>query len=213
VRLGYPFETLVPSYATAIGTSADRPAALAELMGILAAGGVRLPQHRVESLAFAAGTPYEAHFSPKRAAARRVLGEDVAHAVRAALVDVVTNGTARRVAHTFVTPGGAPIAIAGKTGTGDHRFKTFARGGAQTGERVLDRSAVFAFMIGERHFGVVTAYVAGPSAAAYRFTSALPLEVLRALSPALAPLVGAAPRAHEDDVLAAPREAMALGAR
>ena len=34
-RLGYPFDSLVPSYATALGSSADRPAALAELMGIL----------------------------------------------------------------------------------------------------------------------------------------------------------------------------------
>src|SRR5205823_4430861 len=33
-RLGFPFERLVPSYATAIGSSSDRPAALAELMGI-----------------------------------------------------------------------------------------------------------------------------------------------------------------------------------
>src|SRR5690606_3369446 len=32
-RLGYPFEHLVPSLATALGSSGDRPAALAELMG------------------------------------------------------------------------------------------------------------------------------------------------------------------------------------
>ena len=31
-RLGYPFDHLVPSYATAIGSSADRPGALAELL-------------------------------------------------------------------------------------------------------------------------------------------------------------------------------------
>ena len=60
----------------------------------------------------------------------------------------------------------------------------------------MNRSAVFAFAIGDRHFGVVTAYVAGPSAADYRFTSALPLEVLRALAPAIAPLVGSAPAAR-----------------
>ena len=34
-RLGYPFGSLVPSYATAIGVSGDRPAALAELIGII----------------------------------------------------------------------------------------------------------------------------------------------------------------------------------
>src|SRR5258705_7826170 len=34
-RLGFPFQRLVPSYATAIGSSADRPAALADLMGTI----------------------------------------------------------------------------------------------------------------------------------------------------------------------------------
>jgi hypothetical protein len=34
-RVGYPFGYLVPSFATAIGSSADRPAALAELVGII----------------------------------------------------------------------------------------------------------------------------------------------------------------------------------
>jgi membrane peptidoglycan carboxypeptidase len=212
-RLGYPFDSLVPSYATAIGTSADRPAALAELMGIVNAGGLRLPERRVESLAFARGTPYETNFAPAESAAPRVLDADVARSVRAALGDVVAHGTARRVASTFETPEGDAILIAGKTGTGDHRYKTFARGGAQTSERVLNRSAVFAFMIGERHFGVVTAYVAGPSAAEYRFTSALPLEVLRALSPALVPLVGAAPIAREADALAAPPATSPVAAR
>jgi membrane peptidoglycan carboxypeptidase len=201
-RLGYPFDTLVPSYATAIGTSADRPAALAELMGIIAADGMRYPERRLQALAFADGTPYETNFAPAPRPAARVLDPNVARAVRAALGDVVDRGTARRVANTFVTPAGDAILIAGKTGTGDHRYKTFARGGVQTGERVLGRSAVFAFVIGERHFGVVTAYVAGPNAAQYRFTSALPLEVLRALSPVLAPLVGAAPIAREADPLA-----------
>jgi hypothetical protein len=212
-RLGYPFESLVPSYATAIGTSADRPAALAELMGIIAAGGVRYPEVRLASLAFAEGTPYETNFAPVRPAPPRVLDADVAQTVRAALGDVVAQGTARRVASTFSTPRGDAILVAGKTGTGDHRYKTFARGGAKTGERVLNRSAVFAFVLGERHFGVVTAYVAGPSAAEYRFTSALPLEVLRALSPAIAPLLGAAPIARELDPLAPPPPGEAIATR
>jgi hypothetical protein len=202
VRLGYPFDSLVPSYATAIGSSADRPAALAELMGVIASGGLRLGERRVEALAFATGTPFETNFHAEDVSAVRVLPEEVARAVRGALGEVVASGTARRVASTFTDAGGAVIPIAGKTGTGDHRHKTFARGGAKTGERVLNRSAVFAFLIGERHFGVVTAYVSGESAAEYKFTSALPLEVLRALSPAIAPLIGAAPIAS--DALASP---------
>ena len=43
-----------PRYATAIGVSGDRPAALAELMGIIVNGGVRLPTARIEELHFAA---------------------------------------------------------------------------------------------------------------------------------------------------------------
>jgi membrane peptidoglycan carboxypeptidase len=42
-RLGFPFAQLVPSYATAIGSSADRPAALAELMGTIMNNGEDLP--------------------------------------------------------------------------------------------------------------------------------------------------------------------------
>ena len=58
-KLGYPFEALTPSYATAIGASGDRPSALAELMGIVVNCGMRLPAARVESLEFARDTPFE----------------------------------------------------------------------------------------------------------------------------------------------------------
>ena len=54
-RTGYPFDSLVPSYATAIGSSGDTPAALAELMGIILNGGLRLPTTRIEELRFAEG--------------------------------------------------------------------------------------------------------------------------------------------------------------
>ncbi len=50
--VGYPFDHLVPSLATAIGSSGDRPAALAELMGIILNDGVRPPSaaHRHAAL-------------------------------------------------------------------------------------------------------------------------------------------------------------------
>ena len=60
-RVGYPFASLVPSYATAIGSSADRPAALAELVGIILNDGVRQPTVRIEEIELAEGTPYETH--------------------------------------------------------------------------------------------------------------------------------------------------------
>jgi hypothetical protein len=54
---------------------------------------------------------------------------------------------------------------------------------------VLSRTASFAFLLGDRHFGVITAYVDGPRAEDYVFTSSLPLQVLRYLDPTLASLL------------------------
>ena len=51
-RQGYPFGRLVPSDGTAIGSSGDRPDALADLMGIVVNNGVRLPTVDLERLQF-----------------------------------------------------------------------------------------------------------------------------------------------------------------
>ena len=77
-RLGYPFESLVPSYATALGSSADRPAALAELMGILVNDGVRVPNLWLDRLAFAVDTPYETRLAYSPGDGERVLPSEVA---------------------------------------------------------------------------------------------------------------------------------------
>ena len=50
--LGYPFESLVPSLATTIGSSADRPASLAELMGIILNEGVYKPSLSIQGFTF-----------------------------------------------------------------------------------------------------------------------------------------------------------------
>jgi membrane peptidoglycan carboxypeptidase len=55
--VGYPFERLVPSYATAVGVSGDTPGALAELMGIIVNGGMRYPHTAIDQLRFAKNTP------------------------------------------------------------------------------------------------------------------------------------------------------------
>ncbi len=57
VKLGYAFDHLVPSLGTALGSSGDRPAALAELMGIIQNDGIKLPTIRIDSLHFAARHP------------------------------------------------------------------------------------------------------------------------------------------------------------
>ncbi len=184
-RLGFPFPHLVPSYATAIGSSADRPAALAELMGIIVNDGVRQPMLRLTSLHWGEGTPYETVMAPKHDDGERVMEPEVARALRGALADVVDNGTARRVAGAFKLPNGKLVVAGGKTGSGDNRFKTFGRGGWLKSSQVVSRTATFTFYIGDRYFGVLTAFVPGQEASGYEFTSALSVSILRLLAPAI----------------------------
>src|SRR3546814_815991 len=125
----------------------------------------------------------------------RVLPAAVARAVRSALVDVVENGTGRRARGAFHGPDGGPLVAGGKTGTGDHRYERFGRGGEVIESRVVNRTATFVFFLGDRFFGVISAHVAGPDSADYRFTSALPTQLLRSLAPQLQPLLERAPKA------------------
>ncbi|MBL8483780.1 MAG: transglycosylase domain-containing protein [Rhodocyclaceae bacterium] len=187
--VGYPFERLVPSLATAIGSSADRPAALAELMGVVVNGGVRRPAVSIERFEFASGTPFESQLARRTEAGTRVLDEAVAKVARAALIGVVERGTARRLAGTFRGETGQALAVGGKTGTGDHRFNIVGPGGRKLESRVVNRAATFAFFLGDRHFGTITAFVPGRRAANYEFTSALPVQVLKTLEPALRGIV------------------------
>lgn len=192
-RLGYPFETLTPSYASSIGSSADRPAALSELVGILLNDGKRLPIQRIESLHFAADTPYETRLARLPGTPEQVLPPELARVAREALIDVANAGTARRLAGAFVDPTGKPITVGGKTGTGDHRYDVYGRGGQLVSSRVVTRSATLVFMIGDRFFGTLTAYVGEPHAASYQFTSGLAVQLLaRGIAPLLQPLL------HED---------------
>ncbi|MFS2164381.1 transglycosylase domain-containing protein [Variovorax sp. Varisp62] len=188
-RLGYPFASLTPSYASAIGASGDRPAALAELMGILVNDGVRLPTQRIGALHFGRDTPYETRLEPRNASAERLLPAEVVATVRRALVEVVNDGTARRLKGSLVDTRGRAIEIGGKTGTGDHRYEKTDRNGRVISERKIDRSATFVFMIGDRYFGTIMAYVHEPYAARYRFTSALPTQLLKSLGPQLLPVL------------------------
>lgn len=188
-RLGYPFDSLVPSYATAIGSSADRPAALADLMGIIVNDGVRMPAVRMTRLHFAQGMPYEVVFEARRPVPERVLPAEVARIARAAVIDVVENGTARRGYQAFKRADGSSIPLGGKTGTGDHRYETYAPGGRLLESRVMNRTATFVFLIGDRFFGTISCHVPGPEAARYVFTSSLPVQLVKSLAPALMPLV------------------------
>ena len=185
--VGYPFDHLVPSLATAIGSSGDRPAALAELMGIILNDGVRERVVRIDSLHFAAGTPYETQVINDPAAGKRVMPVEVARALRGALSQVVDAGTAKRVAGSFKLDDGTPLAMGGKTGTGDNRIEAIGAGGRVLNSKAINRTATFVFYIGERHFGTLTAFVPGSSAQGFTFTSALPVQLLKGMAPMLMP--------------------------
>jgi membrane peptidoglycan carboxypeptidase len=186
-QVGYPFDHLVPSLATAIGSSGDRPAALAELIGTILNDGVRMPTLRIDSLHFAAHTPYETQLINDPDVGKRVMPSEVATAMREALSQVVDAGTAKRVAGSFKLPDGTPLAMGGKTGTGDNRIEAIGSGGRILSSKSLNRTATFVFYIGDNHFGTLTAFVPGRSAESFTFTSALPVQVLKGMAPILTP--------------------------
>lgn len=189
-KMGYPFESLVPSYATTLGASADRPAALAELMGIIVNGGVRKSSQRITSLHFAKDTPYDTLVTKAPPTTNeQVIAPQVARVAADAIRGVVSDGTAKRVKSAFVSADGSIIPVGGKTGTGDQRFDVYGGGGRLIESRYVNRSATFVFNIGERFFGSMTAYVHGPESKNYDFTSALPVQLLVVLAPNLMPLI------------------------
>lgn len=194
--LGYPFASLTPSLATSIGSSGDRPAALAELMGILVANGQRRDSVLVERIDFGVETPYETRFAWQPSPAEQVLRPAVARVAKEGLLDVVENGTARALLPSLGKSDGSRHIVGGKTGTGDHRYEVYAGPGRLIESRVVNRVATFVFQIDERFFGTITAFVPGAEAENYRFTSGLPVRLLAALMPLLAPLIDHPPQAQ-----------------
>jgi membrane peptidoglycan carboxypeptidase len=188
-RVGYPFEALTPSYATAIGASGDRPAALAELTGILLNDGVRLPAVRFESLHYAQGTPYETIMNKKPDQGLRIFSPEIAKVARGAMIGVVAGGTAGRLNGIYTDAEGKPLSVGGKTGTGDHQKQVWGAGGRLIESKFISRAATFTFFLGDRFFGVMTAYVEGDNSGLYHFTSSLPVQIIKFLKPVLSPLI------------------------
>jgi membrane peptidoglycan carboxypeptidase len=192
-KLGYPFASLTPSLATALGASGDRPGALAELMGVIVNDGVRYPGVMIDDLHFASQTPFETRMT-RGVDGERVLSPEIAGVVKNAIVKVVDNGTAIALKSRMAANGVTHV-VGGKTGTGDHRIKVFAGPGRLIESRAVNRAATFVFMIDGRFFGNITAFVPGADAANYQFTSSLPVRVLGMLMPALEPLLSQ----HDED--------------
>jgi len=203
-RVGYPFDTITPSYATAIGSSGDRPAALATLMGILVNDGVRVPMVSLTGLRFAADTPYDTRLAMKPPRGERLMPAEVAQTVRRALARVVEGGTAARLAGALKDPAGQPITIGGKTGTGDHRYERYGKGGQLIDSRVVNRTATFVFYLGDRYFGTLTALVPGEQAGQFGFTSSLTAQMLKTLLPQLQPYLYPEPPAPPKPATEAP---------
>jgi membrane peptidoglycan carboxypeptidase len=181
-RLGFPFGSLVPSFATAIGSSGDRPEALAQLMGILLNDGILKPTIRMSHLRFAGKTPYETVMEPAESEGARVMPSAVARAILPVLAQVVQSGTAIRLSGALKI-GDRTLVVGGKTGSGDNRFDAVGRHGQTISSRPMDRTAVFVFFIEDRYFGVITVFVPGKEAGDYGFTSSLPVAILKLLAP------------------------------
>lgn len=141
----------------------------------------------MQRLHFGKKTPYETLLTLKPARGTQVIAPEAAQVVKTALVDVVENGTAIRLKNAAVTRAGQSLLIGGKTGTGDHRYKTFGAGGDIISEKVLNRTAIFVFFLGDDHFGTISVYVSGPQAADYAFSSSLPVAILKTLLPDIIP--------------------------
>ncbi len=184
-KLGFPFKKLVSSYSTAIGSSCDQPAALAQLIGIIINDGIRRPAVSVKQIRIGEATPYHTVFDFSPRPGEQVMEPAVARTLRSVLEAVVEEGTARRAKGVFMKPDGTPVPVGGKTGTGDNRFKEFNAKGEIVTSRALNRTATFAFYIADRYFGVITAFVNGSDAQEYSFTSALPVNILKLLAPAI----------------------------
>jgi membrane peptidoglycan carboxypeptidase len=148
---------------------------------------VRLPTSRIEELHFGADTPYETVMHRANQAPERVMKPEVAQALKEAVTQVVENGTARRVKGAFTLKDKTVLTVGGKTGTGDNRIEMFGAGGKLVRSKSVSRTATFVFFIGDRYFGVITAYVPGEGAQNYNFTSALPVQILKNLAPELNP--------------------------
>ena len=74
------------------------------------------------------------------------------------------------------------LPVGGKTGTGDNQHKKLDTDGMVISSKVINRTATFAFIIGDRFFGNITAYVPRTQAGEYSFTSSLPVALLKNLA-------------------------------
>lgn len=181
---GFPFQQMIPSYASALGASGDTPAALATLAGIIQHDGIRRDSIRFREITLAPDTPYQLTYRRPPVSETRVLAPEVARLARREMQNVVELGTARRAFESVVLSDGRVLPVGGKTGTGDNRDE-----GTSGTSGVRNRTATFVFTIDDRFYGCITVFVDGPSAGNYRFTSSLASQVFKSLVPDFQPVL------------------------
>ena len=155
------------------------------LLSNLVNDGIRRPATTLTKIHFAGNTPYETVLEKQQNKGEAVLAPEVARTMRKVMAEVVEQGTARRLNGAFKLANGAVLTVGGKTGSGDNRFETFNRSGGVISSRATNRTATFVFYIGERYYGVFTAFVQGQEAGKYHFTSGLPVTLLKLLAPSI----------------------------
>jgi membrane peptidoglycan carboxypeptidase len=154
-------------------------------MGIVLNKGIKYPKVTIEQLDFGKNTPYERSYVHNKSEGIRVLSDEVSSVLKSALFNIVADGTAIRL-KDGIKIGDQVLQVGGKTGTGDHRYKVYSKGGGLSESRVVNRTATFMFILGDKYFGVITAFVPGSEASKFKFTSALPVQLLKLIGPDLA---------------------------
>ena len=118
-------------------------------------------------------------------AGEQVLNPDVARAMKGLLGEVTHNGTARRPGGAYLDNEGQPVATGGdKTSTGDNRMVTVNAGRSTRHQSCVEPHGNLCFLSGRtRHFPIHDRFCAGRDAADFKFTSALPVQVLKSMAP------------------------------
>jgi len=79
----------------------------------------------IQQLRFGESTPAETILTRRLAPGDQLLNPVIARLVRHEMIDVVENGTARRIHGGLKLPGGTMVPVDGKTGTGDDEFRIY----------------------------------------------------------------------------------------
>ena len=173
-KKGFPFSKLVDSLATAIGASGATPDFLADFSGMVQNDGLRKAKVRYESVAIGINTPYQRQYRAIATPEERVMPTEVAKTLKSAMIDVVEEGTARRLKDAVKLSDGTALPVFGKTGTSDGLLETNDGGLKSQG-----RNGVFMFGVGDKFHGTLVVNVPGKYALKYKFTSAIAAQMVK----------------------------------